>query len=150
MGLAEAFAAAGESLPWMAPVLGLILGAVAGSFISCAVPRCTAGESLWHPPSKCDSCNRTLTPVDLVPVASWLVWRGRCRTCKAFIGTWVLKVEVISALVGLALGQGLGMGLHTFPLLLMGLGVYAWVAVLWLGRDAQFPQPPRKKARRKV
>jgi len=45
--------------------------------------RLNTGQSWIHGRSACNSCSRELNTLDLVPVCSWLVWRGRCRTCKA-------------------------------------------------------------------
>lgn len=47
--------------------------------------------------SRCDSCNRELSVVELIPIASWLHTRGRCRSCGAQIPRLHLWVEVIAA-----------------------------------------------------
>lgn len=55
--------------------------------------------------SSCDSCERALGPLDLVPLISWLVLRGRCRSCGAAIGVRQPLVELAAALWGcVALG----------------------------------------------
>ncbi|SFA94578.1 leader peptidase (prepilin peptidase) / N-methyltransferase [Cohnella sp. OV330] len=59
------------------------LGAVLGSFYNVVALRVPAGESIVSPPSRCPRCGTRLTGRDLVPIASWLLSRGRCRHCKA-------------------------------------------------------------------
>lgn len=59
------------------------LGAVLGSFYNVVALRVPAGESVVSPPSRCPRCGTRLTGRDLVPIASWLLSRGRCRHCKA-------------------------------------------------------------------
>ena len=57
-----------------------VFGAVLGSFLDCAVSRWAAGDP--HPfrgRSRCGSCGQTLGPRDLLPIASFLFCRGRCR-----------------------------------------------------------------------
>ena len=58
------------------------------------VPR---GESLIAPPSHCPSCDTPIRPRDNVPVLSWLLLRGRCRTCAAPISR---RYPLIEALTG--------------------------------------------------
>jgi len=74
-------------------VLGII-GASVGSFINVCADRLPEGRSIVSPPSHCDGCRRRLTAPDLVPVFSYLVLRGRCRTCGAKIPLRVFWVEL--------------------------------------------------------
>lgn len=70
--------------PWFWPLWAAVMGGVAGSAIGCLHHRLRRGQSLRHPPSSCVACGRVLALPDLIPVASWLWLRGRCRGC----GTW--------------------------------------------------------------
>jgi hypothetical protein len=88
-----------DSISWI--VVGGIVGAILGSFIDCARYRLPRGISLHRPAhSYCASCGLPLTPIDLVPIVSWLCLGGRCRRCKAPIGIVSLLVEFISASIG--------------------------------------------------
>lgn len=73
------------------------LGAILGSFLNLCISRLPRGESLVRPPSHCDGCGARLRWPDLVPILSYLVLRGRCRTCHASIPLRSLLVEVASA-----------------------------------------------------
>ena len=89
----------GYSITWV--VLGAVLGAVAGSFINCALYRLPRGISLNRPAySFCASCGARLSALDLVPIFSWLWLGGRCRRCRAPIGVDALLVEIGCAAVG--------------------------------------------------
>jgi leader peptidase (prepilin peptidase)/N-methyltransferase len=92
-----------------------LLGLAVGSFLNVCIDRLPAGKSLVRPPSYCDSCQRRLSPRDLVPVFSYLWLRGRCRHCQARIPRRVLWVEI---------GTGL-----LFAFLYWYLGLTAWFAV---------------------
>jgi leader peptidase (prepilin peptidase) / N-methyltransferase len=74
-------------------ILG-IMGAAFGSFINVVADRLPENRSLLGPPSHCDACQRRLSPLDLVPVFSYLFLRGRCRYCGAKIPLQVLLVEL--------------------------------------------------------
>jgi prepilin signal peptidase PulO-like enzyme (type II secretory pathway) len=82
----------------------VLVGLMIGSFINLAMDRVPRGESLIAPPSHCRSCGRRLNAIDLLPVAGYLVRRGRCATCGVAIGPSAPAVEAVSgALMALAL-----------------------------------------------
>ena len=52
-----------------------ILGITLGSFYNVVGYRLPKGESLVYPPSHCPKCNRRLTPIELIPVLSFIIQR---------------------------------------------------------------------------
>jgi leader peptidase (prepilin peptidase) / N-methyltransferase len=66
---------------FVAPALAALLGLMFGSFLNVCITRLPLAESISHPRSHCRTCTRTLAWFENIPVASWLVLRGRCRTC---------------------------------------------------------------------
>lgn len=50
--------------------------------------------------SACDGCGRPLSAIELVPLAGWIVLRGRCRSCSARIDRLHPLVELLSAAIG--------------------------------------------------
>ncbi len=75
-------------------IIFALFGAAIGSFLNVCIDRLPAGKSLSYPPSHCDTCQLRLSPLDLIPVFSYLVLRGRCRYCGASIPHRVLWVEL--------------------------------------------------------
>ncbi len=71
-----------------------ILGAILASFTGVIAERIHTGQSWWSGRSRCNSCRRTLDVLDLMPVVSWLMHRGRCRTCKSKIPGAYIAFEV--------------------------------------------------------
>ncbi len=65
--------------------IALPFGLVFGSFLTVAIHRVPAGESLVRPRSRCPSCGTPLRNVDNIPVVSWVKLRGRCHSCGARI-----------------------------------------------------------------
>jgi leader peptidase (prepilin peptidase)/N-methyltransferase len=63
-----------------------LAGLAFGSFLNVCVTRWPEGESIVTPRSRCRACGRTLKWWENIPVVSWLILRGRCRTCRAWIG----------------------------------------------------------------
>jgi leader peptidase (prepilin peptidase)/N-methyltransferase len=74
----------------------LLIGVSIGSFVNVLADRLPAAQSIATPPSHCGACGRRLDALDLIPVISYLLLRGRCRTCGAAIGPRVLWVEVLT------------------------------------------------------
>jgi leader peptidase (prepilin peptidase)/N-methyltransferase len=80
----------------LAGLVGL-LGLLVGSFLNVVVHRVPRGESVVSPPSACPSCRSAIRPRDNVPVAGWLILRGRCRDCRAPISPRYPLVEAVTA-----------------------------------------------------
>jgi len=89
-------------------VTAAILGFTVGSFLNVCIDRLPRHESIVTGRSHCDKCGRQLAARDLVPVLSYLVLRGRCRTCGVRIPGRIPAVEAATGLVfaGLVLAQG--------------------------------------------
>jgi leader peptidase (prepilin peptidase)/N-methyltransferase len=79
----------------MAGGLGLLLG----SFINVVAYRLPRNESLVAPASRCPGCETPIKPYDNVPVLSWLLLRGRCRSCGTSIAWRYPLVELATALL---------------------------------------------------
>ena len=84
------------------------LGAAVGSFLNVVIHRLPRGESLVKPRSRCPACDTELRAVDNVPLVSWLVLRGRCRSCHAPISPRYPLVEVVTAAVFVAVALARG------------------------------------------
>jgi leader peptidase (prepilin peptidase) / N-methyltransferase len=81
-----------------------LFGLLVGSFLNVVIWRVPRGESIVQPPSACPSCHTQLKAPDLVPVASWLVLRGKCRTCHARISARYPVVEALTCVLWAVLG----------------------------------------------
>lgn len=106
----------------VAVLIGAVLGAVFGSFLGVVVARVPSGTSV-RGRSACDRCARPLRSSDLVPVASWLWLRGRCRSCHSRIPARWLVLEIASA----ALIAG---AVNTYPTLAQAATAGALLCVL--------------------
>jgi leader peptidase (prepilin peptidase)/N-methyltransferase len=134
---------------WLLPVL---VSPFIGSFLGVLIQRLPDGGDVVAARSRCNACQRTLGPADLIPLASYLATRGRCRPCGAPIGRFHLLVELAALAVAVwavSLDEGmrlwadcvlgwtlLALGwidarhmilpdILTLPLVLAGLG-FAW------------------------
>ncbi|HUG93062.1 MAG TPA: prepilin peptidase [Planctomycetaceae bacterium] len=92
--------------------LAFVIGSAFGSFLNVVIDRVPSGQSIVRPPSRCPSCSTQLRPLDLVPVASYLWLRGRCRYCRTSIPIRLMLVELAAGLgfLGIYLWSGLNPG----------------------------------------
>lgn len=78
------------------------LGLIVGSFVNVLILREGKGSLLGR--SACPACGTTLQWFELVPVLSWALLRGRCRTCRARISLQYPLVELLVAAGFIAVG----------------------------------------------
>ena len=78
-------------------VLSGIAGLVIGSFLNVCIYRIPLGRSIAYPPSACAECGHKLSPLDLVPVFSYLFLKGKCRYCGKKISFIYPAVELLTA-----------------------------------------------------
>lgn len=82
---------------WVEFVIVTVLGLAFGSFANVVIWRFPRGESLSRPASRCPSCDTPIAWRDNVPVLSWMILRGRCRSCRSPISIRYPAVELASA-----------------------------------------------------
>ncbi|PTQ09846.1 prepilin peptidase [Sphingomonas oleivorans] len=88
--------------PWLRGLIGLLLGAIAGSFLATIVVRWPAGRSIAQGRSQCDGCAAPLRAHELVPLLSYVMQAGRCRRCGRRIDRRHPAIELASGLIGAA------------------------------------------------
>lgn len=111
------------------PVAFGLLGAILGSFLATVAVRWPAGRSALHGRSSCDHCGTQVGARDLVPIVSALLLRHRARCCGARIAPIHGRVEIASAIVGLAAGAAMP---GPSGLIVAGFG---WLLVLVVALD---------------
>ncbi|ARC93114.1 prepilin peptidase [Vibrio coralliilyticus] len=113
--------------PWLFPTLATIFGLIIGSFLNVVIHRLPQMmEREWRhecaesfpeygieppqgtynlsiPRSTCPSCKTQIRNLDNIPVVSWLLLRGKCRTCQAKISPRYPLVELLSGAMSFAI-----------------------------------------------
>lgn len=85
-----------------------VFGLVFGSFLNVVIARLPQGESIVRPRSRCPRCGHSLAWYDNVPVFSWLVLRGRCRSCAQPISVRYPLIELLTGLLFLGCQRRFG------------------------------------------
>ena len=110
---------------WLALVF--VLGCVVGSGLNVCIYRLPYEKSLFWPNSTCGHCYQPIRWYDNIPLVSYWVLRGRCRTCKTKFSMRYFWVELFTGVVFaekvLPFGERLSRAL---AIVLVALGI--WVA----------------------
>ncbi len=77
----------------------IMLGLIIGSFLNVCIIRMPQSKSIILPRSHCPICGENLRPQDNIPILSWILLKGRCRTCAQAIPLTYPLVELLTALV---------------------------------------------------
>jgi leader peptidase (prepilin peptidase)/N-methyltransferase len=99
----------------MGYALSAVGGLMLGSFLNVVAWRLPRGESLSRPGSHCPSCDAPVRPYDNVPVLSWLLLRGRCRSCGERISSRYPLVELVTCLLFVAVLLVKGVNVQAIP-----------------------------------
>ena len=87
-------------------------GLAVGSFLNVVAARLPERRSIVLPRSACGSCGTQIAWYDNVPLVSYLVLRGRCRSCGAGIGLVYPAVELATATLLAGCLLAFGASLH--------------------------------------
>ena len=90
-----------------------VLGSITGSFLNVCIHRIPAGTSIVSPPSACPSCGTPIRFYDNIPILSYLLLLGRCRSCKTRISARYPLVEGLNGILWMLLVLRYGFGWGT-------------------------------------
>jgi leader peptidase (prepilin peptidase)/N-methyltransferase len=131
----------------LATIFAGLFGLAFGSFMNVCLYRWPRSESIVLPRSHCCHCNRTLTWWENVPLVSWLALRGRCHTCRVWIGWRYPLVELaVGVLWAVSAWQALdrSLPLDSLPVffymavaLMVGHAIFYWLLVALALLDAE-------------
>lgn len=116
-----------------------LLGAAVGSFVNVCIDRLPVGQSLLEPPSHCPACKRQLASWELIPVLSFFLLKGRCRSCGSPIPWRVLLIEVGAGVLFALTWLRFGASLTTIY-----VSAYGSLLLVLLGIDLEHQRIPNK------
>jgi leader peptidase (prepilin peptidase)/N-methyltransferase len=88
--------------------LVFLFGLIIGSFCNVVIYRLPEGKSIVRPGSHCRSCAAPIHAWDNIPMLSYLILKGRCRSCNELISLRYLCVELASGVLYVLLWMKFG------------------------------------------
>ena len=73
-----------------------VLGMAIGSFLNVVALRTISGKKFYHGRSKCMHCLSTINWFDNIPILSFLILKGKCRSCNRSISVQYPLVELVT------------------------------------------------------
>ena len=112
-------------------VFAFVLGAAVGSFLNVCIYRLPRDLSVNEPRrSFCPACKKPIPWHQNLPLISWVILRGRCANCGSKIAFRYFAVELLTALLFLAIWQG-----FSWP---MAIAYWIFVSFLIVGTFVDF------------
>ncbi|MDH3444528.1 MAG: A24 family peptidase [Deltaproteobacteria bacterium] len=91
-----------------------LFGTMIGSFLNVCIARIPDGKSVIRPPSHCPKCQNSIRFYDNIPILSYLMLLGRCRSCGERVSPRYLFVEALTGFLAAILVYHFGLGLAFF------------------------------------
>ncbi|MDP2938271.1 MAG: prepilin peptidase [Candidatus Omnitrophota bacterium] len=112
-------------------ILAFIFGSIVGSFLNVCIHRMPLGESVVWPHSHCPKCKKKIPTYDNIPFLSYIILKGRCRFCHEKISLRYPLVELLTALMFLAIFNryGLSYDFFIFIVFICGLIIATFVDI---------------------
>jgi len=98
----------------IAKIIAFIFGSAVGSFLNVCIHRMPLGESVVWPGSHCPKCNKRIHSYDNIPFLSFLILGGKCRWCQQRIPLRYPLVELLTAIMFVALYGRFGLNYDFF------------------------------------
>jgi leader peptidase (prepilin peptidase) / N-methyltransferase len=111
-----------------------VFGLIIGSFLNVCIVRLPRGGSVAKPASHCPRCKEPIRFYDNIPIISYLMLRGRCRTCGERISWRYPFVELLNGMCYLWIIRETGLGGDAF---LMMVFCSAMIVVTFIDLDHQ-------------
>lgn len=110
----------------VASIILFFFGAAVYSFLNVVIFRVPRGEEFVKTRSHCPGCGKVLTPLELIPVVSYLCLGGKCKKCGSKIGIRDVSIEIFGGLSAIA----------SFLFAIYGRAFVYSMVDSWLGRNA--------------
>lgn len=98
----------------IAKIIVFVFGSCIGSFLNVCIHRMPLGESVVWPSSHCPKCKIRIPAYDNIPFISYILLGGKCRFCKFRIPLRYPLVELLTAIMFVALFNHFGLSFEFF------------------------------------
>jgi leader peptidase (prepilin peptidase) / N-methyltransferase len=122
------------------PIFFFLLGSAIGSFLNVCIYRFPREKSIVNPPSACPGCEKPIRFYDNIPIISYIMLSGKCRDCGTKISVRYPLVELLTAILFLALYREFGktaFPFFTFELIVFIIFIALLIVISFIDLDFQ-------------
>ena len=105
-------------------IIGFLLGLAVGSFLGVVIDRQAINIGGR---SRCSHCKHQLSWWENIPLVSFILLRGKCRSCRFPIPYWLPLIEIAGAAAGAAIGAMGPMSLMSLMSLIVVAAALIWI-----------------------
>jgi len=105
-------------------LISFLFGLIFGSFYNVLIYRLPNDQSIIKPPSTCGHCQHQLKALDLIPVLSYVILKGRCRYCNEKVSIQYPLVELATGFIFLILYNLYGLNIYFFKAVVLSSIVF--------------------------
>ena len=109
-----------------------VIGTLIGSFLTVCIYRLPREGSIVAPRSACPACGEKIRWFDNIPLLSFILLGGRCRSCRASISYRYPIVELVNGMGYVVILWRFGWG---WPALVYGIFFSALLTITWIDWD---------------
>jgi len=120
-----------------------VFGAIIGSFLNVCIYRLPRNQSISFPASHCPNCQKPIAPWDNIPIISYLLLKGKCRSCRQPISLRYPAVELLNAVLYLMIPSLLGFWIFDFGFYFIAYFVSALIVIAFSDLETEIiPDQP--------
>ena len=86
-------------MEFISVIFMFITGTIFGSFYNVVGFRLPKGQSIVFPSSHCPNCNHKLSPIELIPIISYIISKGKCKNCHKKISPFYIIFEILTGVL---------------------------------------------------
>ncbi len=109
-----------------------LYGIVLGSFLNVLIYRLPRKLSIIRPRSKCPQCSSKIKFYDNIPIFSYVILRGKCRTCRGRISFRYPAVEALAGILSVVALFHFGITLRGFEAIFLS---FVFIAIFFIDLD---------------
>jgi len=114
-----------------------VFGAIIGSFLNVLIYRLPREESIIYPPSHCPHCKKNIKWHDNIPIFSYFILLGRCRSCKSPISIRYPVVETMTGILFVLINTLLGFGIWDLGFYFSAFFVSAMIVAIFADYESE-------------
>lgn len=115
-----------------------LFGILIGSFLNVCIYRIPKGENITTTRSHCQTCGNVIKWYDLIPILSFILLKGKCRSCKAKLSVQYPLIELLNGLLYMLIAAVAGINIKSVLTMLLASALIVIAVIDWRTYEIPF------------